>query len=378
MASTPQKPPYEEEQEGQQTEAPDIQTLAVLNQSEINQQIATARNWPRSIKRFRDEALQLCTLDEQTATECIYALPRKQKDKETGQWVLKTIEGPSARFAEIVNYAWGNTRAGSRVIAEEAAFVKSQGLFYDLEKNTAISYEVSRSILDSYGRRYRPDMITVTSNAASSIALRNAILKGIPKALWNPMYQAARSVVAGDVRTLSNRRVEALKAFQIFGVTPEMIYATLGVKGIEDVTIEHLVTLKGLLTALQEGDTTAEQVFVSPQSLGANVRAQNATQQTVSTLADLHTKQAGSEPEGHNTAASDPPQAGESSPNPTPSPTGSPRPTDPPFDAQDAAQKVVESIRQQHSPRRAGREVSKEPPGQPLDFKSRSRGNRFE
>jgi hypothetical protein len=252
-----QDPDLDQEQYGEEVEAPDIGTLAVLNKSEIDQQITTARAYPRSIKKFRNEALQLATLDEETAQECIYALPRKERGE------VKTIEGPSARFAEIINYAWGNTRAGARSIGEDGDFVKSQGLFYDLEKNTAISYEVSRRIVNRDGKKFNADMIGTTSNAAASIALRNAILKGIPKALWKPIYMAARSVVAGDIRTLANRRGEAVKQFAIFGVNPEMIFNTLGVKGIEDVTIDHLVTLKGILTAIQEGDTTPEQAFAS-------------------------------------------------------------------------------------------------------------------
>lgn len=245
---------YEDQQDGSVSEAPDIGTLAVLNKSEIDQQITTARRYPRSIKHFKNEALQLVTLDEQTAQSCIYALPRDGK----------TIEGPSARFAEIINYSWGNTRAGARVVGEDEEFVSSQGLFYDLEKNTAIAYEVKRRITNKSGKRFNADMVGTTSNAASSIALRNAILKGVPKALWGPIYQAARKVVAGDFSTLANRRDEAIKAFAIFGVKPDQIYATLNVRGVEDITIDHLVALKGILTAIQENETTPEQAFASP------------------------------------------------------------------------------------------------------------------
>lgn len=375
MASTSQPPSrFDDPDEGVVTEAPDIGTLAVLNKSEIAQQIRTARDFPRSIKGFRNEALELVTLDERTAAECIYALPRKQKDKETGQWVLKNIEGPSARFAEIVNYAWGNTRAGARVIEESQTLVKSQGLFYDLEKNTAISYEISRNIVDSFGKRFKPDMITVTSNAASSIALRNAILKGVPKALWSPMYEAARHVVAGDIRTLANRRIDAMNAFKIFGVTPEMIYATLGVRGIEDVTIDHLVMLKGLLTAIQEGDTTAEQVFTPPtsQNQGANVRAANATQQTVSNLADLLAKPAAET--GGSSATSDPPQPQETSPISQSTPGA--QESAPPLKTAQEVQAELDR-RRQRSAKRSEPEGLKEPSGVPLKFETRGRG-RFE
>lgn len=229
----------------------DAASALAIASGEINQQIATAKKFPRSIKQFIDTATELACLDEETAEECIYALPRDGK----------TIEGPSARFAEILAYAWGNCRAGARTVGEDHDFVKSQGTFYDLEKNVGIQFEVSRRIVDKRGNRFKPDMIGTTANAAGSIALRNAVLKGIPKAFWKKAYQRARSVVAGDFKTLANRRAEAIKQFSVFGVTPEMIFALLQIKGVEDVTLDHFVVLKGVLTAIKEGETTVEQVF---------------------------------------------------------------------------------------------------------------------
>lgn len=225
--------------------------LAAITKGEIDVQIATAHRYPRSIKRFRDEALAMVTLTEEIAQECIYALPREGK----------VIEGPSARFAEIVASAWGNCRAGARVVSETGEFVVSQGIFHDLERNVAIQYEVQRRITGKSGKRYSADMIGVTANAACSIALRNAILKGVPKAFWTSMYEAARQTVMGDFKTLANRRADAIKAFQAFGIGAEQVCRKLGVAGAEDLGLEHLVTLRGLLTAIREGDTTPEQAF---------------------------------------------------------------------------------------------------------------------
>lgn len=230
---------------------PESGTLALLNKSEIDQQIATAHKFPRSIVSFRKEALQMVTLNETIAKECIYALPRDGK----------TIEGPSARFAEVIMSAWGNCRAGARVVSDQGEFVTAQGVFHDLQRNVAITYEVQRRIVDKQGRRFKTDMIGVTANAACSIALRNAVLKGVPKAFWSEMYAAARHVVAGDVQTLANRRAKAIQEFAIYGVTPDDVLRVLGVTGIQDVTIDHLVTLHGMLTAIKDGDTTPEQMF---------------------------------------------------------------------------------------------------------------------
>ena len=226
-------------------------TVALLNKSEIDMQVATAHKYPRSIKRFRDEALAMVTLNENIAQECIYSLPRDGK----------TIEGPSARFAEVVASAWGNSRAGARVVNDHGDFVTAQGVFHDLERNVAITYEVQRRIVSKNGIRFSTDMIGVTANAACSVALRNAILKGVPKAFWSDLYESARQTAIGNNHTLANRRARALAVLQKHGVTPAQVFAFLNIGGEEDITLEHLGTLFGITTALKEGETTPEQAF---------------------------------------------------------------------------------------------------------------------
>lgn len=227
-------------------------TVALLNKGEIDMQIATAHKFPRSVKRFRDEALAMVTLNENIAQECIYSLPRDGRN----------IEGASARFAEVIVSAWGNSRAGARVVSDQGDFVTAQAVFHDLEKNVAITYEVQRRIVDKQGRRFKPDMIGVTANAACSIALRNAILKGVPKAFWSDLYEQARQCAIGDVQTLANRRARALSVLQKMGVQPAQVFLFLGIQGEEDMTVDHLGTLYGITTAIKDGDTTPEQAFV--------------------------------------------------------------------------------------------------------------------
>lgn len=226
-------------------------TVALLNRSEIDMQIATAHKYPRSIQQFRRDVMDMVTISEAVAQECIYALPRDGK----------VVEGPSARFAEVVASAWGNGRAGARVVSDQGEFVTAQGVYHDLQKNVAITYEVQRRITNKRGQRYSADMIGVTANAACSIALRNAILKGIPKAFWADMYEGARRTAMGDVKTLPTRRAEAFKAFLGYGVSQAQIFAKLGVQGEADIGQEQLLILRGLLTAIKEGDTTPEQAF---------------------------------------------------------------------------------------------------------------------
>lgn len=225
--------------------------IASLSSAEIDVQISTARRFPREVTGFRSEARQLATLNEAVAGECSYALPRDGK----------TIEGPSARFAEIIASAWGNCRFGARIIADDGRFITAQGYFHDLQKNTAVQFEVRRGVTTRKGFRYSDDMVATTGNAAASIALRNAVLKGVPKALWADVWEEARKCAAGDVRTVAHRRVEALKMFSSIGVKEAQVFEFLDVGGAEDIDMNHLMTLRGLITAFREGDTTPDEVF---------------------------------------------------------------------------------------------------------------------
>ena len=134
-------------------------------------------------------------------------------------------------------------------------------MFHDLEHNSQVTFEVKRRIVDKNGRRYSVDMVGVTANAACSIALRNAVFKGVPKAIWESIHAEAQQVARGDVATLKARRTDMLAKFAALGVKPEEIFAVLEVKGIADVGLDEMLELGGMYTAITDGDTTVEQVF---------------------------------------------------------------------------------------------------------------------
>lgn len=229
-------------------------SLAIgLTKAEIDQQITTARAYPRLVSRVTQNILSLVTIDEQSAEECSYALPRGGK----------AIVGPSIRLAEIIAGQWGNCRVGARVVHVDRVekFVEAEGIFHDLETNTATTARVRRSISDKYGKLYKDDMIIVTGNAACSIAKRNAILGGVPKAVWRKAYDEAEKVVKGDVKTLVERRTTIFKAFAAFGVKPEQLFASLGIAGEDDISLEHIPTLTGMRSALKSGEATVEEMF---------------------------------------------------------------------------------------------------------------------
>lgn len=230
---------------------PNLGAIEQQARGEVDIQIATAKRYPRSIRMFVEQALEMATLDEETAAACFYALPRDGK----------TVEGPSARLAEICASAWGHMRIQARTLDENDRFVTARGEAWDLQTNVAIGYEVKRRITDKKQRKYSDDMVVVTSNAAASIALRNAVFKIIPSAFWRPIYLKCRQVAIGKAETLANRRAKMLEYFQRMGAENARVFAVLGVRGVEDVTLDHMATLHGLATAIKDGDTSVDEAF---------------------------------------------------------------------------------------------------------------------
>lgn len=219
--------------------------------AEVDVQISTAKRFPRSIRNFKQQALEMATFDEETASGCFYSLPRGGKP----------IEGPSARLAEIVLSAWGNVRSEARIIGVDDKEITAEAMTWDLEKNVAIRVQVKRRITDKYGKRYSDDMVTVTGNAACSIALRNSVFKVIPMVYTKSIYQAARQVAIGDIKTIAAKRVEMVDYFGKMGITPDRVFAAIGKGFIEEIGLDELATLKGVATAIKDGDVSVDEAF---------------------------------------------------------------------------------------------------------------------
>lgn len=239
-----------------------------LTRAEIDIQIATAHKFPRVISNVKRQIVTLATLDQETAEACFFRLPRRQKDPDTGQWVNKFIEGPSIRFAEIVLASYGNARVASRRTNLGETDVEATGIFHDLENNVAQAKSVTRSIMtaerkDKSGRvipstRFTPDMINTTTNAAAAIALRNAILAGVPRGYWKEGLTEAMRAARGDQATLTVRREQMIKKFAEQDVTRTQLFELLGVRGQDDITLDIMFDATGILTALVEKETTID------------------------------------------------------------------------------------------------------------------------
>ena len=253
---------------------PDKQLSQALVQIETDQQTTTARQFPRSISKIVGNIMTLATLDEETAEECIYALPRDGKP----------IKGPSIRFAEIVFSQWGNCRVSTRIagVNRTEKYVEAESVFIDLETNARQDATTRRRISGRSGRIFSDDMIIVTGNAAGSIARRNAILAGVPRPVWRKAYERCEQVVAGTIETLGVTVTKTMKAFAAFGLTPERVCQAINVAGVNEIKLDHIPVLRGMYSALRSGEATVEEMFpgITAQATEKPATAQPEATQT--------------------------------------------------------------------------------------------------
>jgi hypothetical protein len=231
----------------------DTTMASAIVKAELDSRVTTAHAFPRSVATSVQNILSLVTLNEKTAETMIYAVPRGNKP----------IVGPSIRLAEIVSQCWGNCVSESRMVAIDRVnkIVTAEGLFTDLQTNSTVKASVERRISDKHGRLYSDDMIAVTGNAARSIARRNAILAGVPKAIWEQAYEAAEQCVAGDVATVAVTREKAIKAFAVYGLKPEQVYKLIDVKGEQDIGIDEVLSLRAMYASIKNGEATVEELM---------------------------------------------------------------------------------------------------------------------
>lgn len=226
-------------------------SIDLITKAEIDMQISTAKAFPRDVRMCIKNSMDMISISEDVAQSCVYALPRDGKN----------ITGPSVRLAEIVSSNFGNLRTGARIVANDGRWITAQGICHDLETNNCVTVEVKKRITTKAGKTYSDDMQTVTGNAACAVAFRNAVFKVIPAALVEPLLEKAKEVAKGEAGKLADNITKALLFFTNLGVTQEQVFELMDVKSVDEITPEMLVTLRGMATALKNGDTTVKELF---------------------------------------------------------------------------------------------------------------------
>lgn len=222
---------------------------ASMTRAEIDTQIATAKAYPRSIAQFKRDTKDLACYDEKTAQSMFYSIPRGGKN----------IVGPSIRLAEICLATWGNLRVECRIVEQTKKSVTVEAACWDIEKNSAIKEQKTRKI---YGKKLKDgtmlppdeDMINLATNAALSVALRNAIFRIVPRVYVIAAMEEAKIIALGKGKSLKDRRNDCVEYSKLMGISVERLVAACeGAKGMEDIGEDELIFLRGLFTSVKEG-----------------------------------------------------------------------------------------------------------------------------
>lgn len=229
--------------------------IDAVERANVDSQVATAKQYPRDLARSVNNSIAMATMDAATAQSCGYALPRGGKP----------ITGPSVHLAKLIVSNWGNMRAEAKVVQITDKQVISRGTCWDLENNVATAFEVRRSIIGKGGKRFSDDMITVTGNAANSIAYRNAVFSVIPKAIIDKVYQAAQHYITGDLsdeEKLVARRKKCIDFFKSeYGITEDEVVMLCGKQTVNQIKADQIALLLGITQSLKDGDTTVEDLM---------------------------------------------------------------------------------------------------------------------
>lgn len=226
-----------------------------LERANVDMQIVTAKHYGRDEKRSQDNAINIVTSSNEVADSCRYALPRGGK----------LITGPSVHLAKIMVKCWGNMRTECRVVEITPRQVVARGMAWDLESNVASAFEVRKNIIDSKGKRFSDDMITVTGQAASSIAYRNAVFAVIPEHVTSRVYNAAQKMLIGDLSgedALVKARMQAITFFRDeYNITEEEVLKLCRIETINQIREKEILFLRGVSQSLKDRDTTVEDLM---------------------------------------------------------------------------------------------------------------------
>lgn len=231
--------------------------LMDLERASIDMQIATAHQYPRSITKFKENALALVTLDEDTAASCLYRRPvgRDRNGQET------YAEGMSIRLAEIVASCYGNLRVGTRTIESTPRYVVVQGVAHDLESNYLSTAECKESTVKRNGQPYDERMRVVIEKAAAAKARRDAIFNVVPRASAKFLEVAAKNLLFGNSSSITKWRTRISAWVKTLCIDEKRVWAALRIEGPDDLKQSEIETLIGIQNALKSGETDLDMAF---------------------------------------------------------------------------------------------------------------------
>lgn len=229
--------------------------IQAQERASIDSQVATAKRYPRSLRKVTDNSISIVCMNKETAQSCRYSKP-------TGG---KKATGPSVHLARIVVQQYGNIKVQQRIKQITDKTIIAEAVAFDMETNYAVCVEARRSIIDRNGKRFSDSNIETNAMAVMAIAERNAILKIIPKSIIDTVYDEAFKFANGDLSDNAQMIIARDKALLYFktehGVDEESVLNSIGLRTKESIKAEHIVDLRGYMQALIDKEVKVEDLF---------------------------------------------------------------------------------------------------------------------
>ena len=233
-----------------------------------------SRKYPRKVELFMTRVRELLNLDPEIAEECTYVLPRTKNTKEidphtgrvlvdprTGKPVQVPITGKSIRFAELLMYGWGNISLRSTILGDDGKYVTAEATGVDGETNNEVTMQAVMGITTSGGRRYNDDGIKNAMMGAQAKAQRNVLLKLIPDAVSNVLWKESQNIALGTKDMIPEKTQKAVAFFASKGVSVDRVWKALDIAGPQEMTLDLLANLRGMVVSMREGHATLDDLF---------------------------------------------------------------------------------------------------------------------
>jgi hypothetical protein len=183
------------------------------------------------------------------------------------------IEGGSIDLALAAVRCWGNCAVELLPVVETAHAWIFTAAFVDLETGFTLSRQFRQSKSSKvFGKHDEERKMDIRFQIGQSKAIRNVVLNAVPRSLTNgAMDQAKAGVRAKLEKFIEDKGLPAavqmvLRGLAKHGVTEERVLSKVAVANKTAVTIDHLISLRGDLAALDAGRDWPAELFPDPKA----------------------------------------------------------------------------------------------------------------
>jgi hypothetical protein len=200
------------------------------------------------------------------------------------------IEGPSVDLALAMARCYGNCAVESLPVQDLGDSWVFTAAFVDLETGFTIARQFRQSKTSVVAGKLDPERKNdIRFQIGQSKAIRNVLLNALPSSLVTKAMQAAKSGVKAKIENYCKQHgVPAaidlmLKSMAKAGVKEASVLRKFGVVERKALTIDHLVTMRGDMNAIENGRDRAEEIYPPvPERPAAPAQANGAAAPQVS------------------------------------------------------------------------------------------------